>query len=98
MTPKEVTTDRRIISLIEKYEMRLKSGTESPLGIEEIKHYRPMDSFANAPYQDSRTRPGELIPMKEMINEEQYKKLISSPKTTQPKGENSLLKFNPSAS
>jgi hypothetical protein len=50
VTPKEVTKDARIISLIEKYEKRLKSGTDSPLGIEEVKTLGPMDSFANAPF------------------------------------------------
>jgi hypothetical protein len=57
VTPKEVTKDRRIISLIEKYEKRLKSGTDSVIE-EDFAQYGPMDSFANAPYQDSKTKAG----------------------------------------
>lgn len=53
-----------------------------------------MDSFANAPFQDSKTRAGQVIPIRDMVNEEQYSQLAST-----PKGENSLkIKFNPSAS
>jgi hypothetical protein len=57
VTPKEVTKDRRIISLIEKYEKRLKSGTDSVIE-EDFAQYGSMDSFANAPYQDSKTKAG----------------------------------------
>lgn len=88
VTPKEVTKDKRIIRLIEKYEQRLKTGKDSPLKDEEIKLYGPLDSFANAPLQDEKTRPGQLIPIKDMLNEEQYKNMLSI--SPSPKGENSM--------
>jgi ankyrin repeat protein len=58
VTPKEVTKDKRIIRLIEKYEQRLMSGAHSPLKEEDFKLYGPLDSFANAPLQNETTRPG----------------------------------------
>jgi hypothetical protein len=80
--------------LIEKYEKRLKSGNASDWVEEDFSQYGPMDSFANAPFQDSKTRAGQVIPIREMVNEEQYRQFAST-----PKGENSLKpKFNPSAS
>jgi hypothetical protein len=43
-----------------------------------------MDSFANAPYQDERTKAGEFIPMIDMITENQ-RQIANT-----PRGENSF--------
>ena len=39
-----------------------------------------MDSFANAPYQDNNTKAGHIISIKDMVNEEQFRKISNTPK------------------
>lgn len=66
LTPQEVTKDTRIIALIVRYQERLKSGSK----MEEEIQYGPTDSFVNAPYQNMSTKAGQIISMKDMVNEE----------------------------
>jgi|694.fasta_scaffold126721_2 hypothetical protein len=47
---------------------------------EEIQNYGPTDSFVNAPYQNMNTKAGQIISMKDMVNEEQFKKIVCTPK------------------